>query len=61
MEETLVTEIVGSPLCMPPEMLLKSPYNPFQADIWAFGILAYELIFGGTPYANYGTMDCELV
>lgn len=33
---------------MPPEALLQSTYGP-KTDIWAFGILIYEMLHGDTP------------
>lgn len=41
---------VGSPIYMPPEALLQSVYNP-KTDIWAYGILIYELLHGDPPLA----------
>jgi serine/threonine protein kinase len=38
----------GSPLYMPPE-LLNNNYNMFQSDIWALGMILYEMIFGYHP------------
>lgn len=34
---------------MPPELLVKKKYDPFKADIWAFGILLYWLVLGYFP------------
>lgn len=33
---------------MAPEMLRKSEYS-FKIDIWAIGILLYEIVYGKTP------------
>jgi serine/threonine protein kinase len=35
---------------MPPEALLQSIYTP-KTDVWAFGILIYELLHGDPPLA----------
>ena len=37
---------VGSPLYMSPEALKQSRYSD-KSDIWAIGITAYELLYGG--------------
>ena len=34
---------------MSPELMLKKKYDPFLADIWAFGILLYWLVLGYFP------------
>ncbi|CAD8180469.1 unnamed protein product [Paramecium octaurelia] len=39
---------VGTPLYMAPEILLKNQYSE-KSDIWALGIMTYELIFNSIP------------
>lgn len=39
---------VGTPLYMAPEILLKNQYSE-KSDIWALGIMTYELIFKSIP------------
>ena len=39
---------------MAPEGLIHNIYGP-KTDIWAFGILLYELMHGETPYAQCRT------
>jgi serine/threonine protein kinase len=36
---------VGSPLYMAPESLRRNEYS-FQSDIWALGVIYYEMVFG---------------
>lgn len=43
----------GSPYATAPEVLDRSPYS-FEVDIWAFGILVYELVERGMPFPNTG-------
>lgn len=38
---------------MSPEGYIENKYGP-KTDVWAFGILLYELIFGKTPF-----YDCK--
>lgn len=40
---------VGSPIYMPPEALNDNKYS-FKSDIWALGVIFYEMIAGKTPW-----------
>jgi serine/threonine protein kinase len=40
--------ICGSPLYMAPELLLEN-HSDSRSDLWSFGIIMYELLFGGHP------------
>ena len=40
---------VGTPMYMSPQSLTKNEYS-FKSDIWAVGVLFYEMIFGYTPW-----------
>jgi tetratricopeptide (TPR) repeat protein len=44
--------VVGTPTYMAPEQAAADPATDHRADIYAFGILAYELIVGEPPFAN---------
>lgn len=48
-DETLIHNVCGTPLYMAPEMVLHRTYD-YKADLWSVGIIAYECIFGHTPY-----------
>lgn len=37
---------------MSPELVQKRPYDPFKADIWAFGIMLYWIVLGYFPQDN---------
>jgi serine/threonine protein kinase len=39
---------------MAPEALINSVYSP-KTDVWAFGVLVYELLHGRTPFSNCRT------
>jgi serine/threonine-protein kinase ULK/ATG1 len=39
----------GSPFFMSPEALKRNRFS-FESDIWALGVMAYELVFGKLPY-----------
>jgi serine/threonine protein kinase len=44
----VVTESVGSPFWMAPEVLMGKPYNE-KADVYSFGVLLYEFLTGVIP------------
>ena len=43
--------LCGTYQYMPPEVILQKPYD-CKVDIWSFGICAYELIHGFTPFVD---------
>lgn len=47
----LITTILGSPLYMAPEILLKNCYEA-TADLWSIGVILYECLFGKAPYSS---------
>ncbi|CAL1527085.1 unnamed protein product [Lymnaea stagnalis] len=49
----------GSILWMAPEVIRMKEQNPytFQSDVYAFGIVLYELMTGSLPYANINNKD----
>ena len=48
----LSNDFTGSPAFLAPEILNRKPYNPFQADIWSFGMTLYYLLTGKFPFSN---------
>lgn len=47
--DSMISTICGSPIYMAPEMLLTSMYN-IKADLWSFGVIMYEMLYGINPY-----------
>jgi eukaryotic-like serine/threonine-protein kinase len=47
---TRTSTIMGSPLYMSPEQMVASKNVDARCDIWALGIILYELITGATPF-----------
>jgi serine/threonine-protein kinase len=41
---------LGSPLYMSPEQMVASPHVDPRADIWALGVILYELLSGKPPF-----------
>lgn len=48
------TGMVGTPAYMPPELLSSGEVGP-AADLYATGIMLYEMLSGRTPFAGTGT------
>lgn len=49
--DEMITTMCGSPIYMAPELILEMGYN-IKADLWSFGVIMYELLYGTNPY-NY--------
>jgi serine/threonine protein kinase len=47
---------VGSPLYMAPESLKRNEYS-FKSDIWALGIIFYEMLLNDTPWRAKNEKD----
>jgi len=43
--------MVGTPIYMAPEKLLRKPYD-VNSEVWSIGIIAYELIVGNFAYSD---------
>ncbi|KAK2956030.1 putative serine/threonine protein kinase [Blattamonas nauphoetae] len=44
-----LTSMKGTPLYMPPELVMEKPYDK-SADLWSMGIVLYELFVGVPPF-----------
>ena len=40
---------VGTPLYMSPQILMSERYTT-KSDIWSFGFIFYEILYGKTPW-----------
>lgn len=49
--DDMVGTLCGTPIYMAPELLISMKYNT-KADLWSFGVIMYELLYGNNPY-NY--------
>ena len=61
---TPVTEFMGTPVYMPPEAFGGAGYVDARADVWALGVMLYEVLSGANPFMAPGAspMACmELV
>lgn len=46
----LSSTFCGSLAYASPEILSKSPYNPFASDVWAVGVILYAFVYGRLPF-----------
>jgi len=51
--------LCGTPLYAAPEIILQLGHNQ-SADVWAFGMIIFELIIGDTPFYSPGMNQIEL-
>lgn len=47
---------VGTPVYMPLESLTANTYNE-KTEVWALGIILYEIIFGSVPFRGKTEQD----
>lgn len=47
--DEMMDTICGSPLYMAPEIIKTKNYT-IKSDIWSFGVIIYEMIYGYTPF-----------
>lgn len=47
--DNMISTICGSPIYMAPELLVDMKYNT-KADMWSFGVIMYELLYGVNPF-----------
>lgn len=47
--DDMVNTICGSPIYMAPELLIDIKYN-MKADLWSFGVIMYEMLYGVNPF-----------
>lgn len=46
----LFNTFCGSPLYVPPELILRQEYHGPPVDIWALGVLLFTMVSGGLPF-----------
>lgn len=50
--EKMISSTSGTTAYMAPEMFLESEYDPFAADIWAFGVTLFHMFIGCLPWIS---------
>ncbi|CAD8155245.1 unnamed protein product [Paramecium octaurelia] len=58
-ENQLCQDYCGTPAYMAPEIFQKKPYDGKKADIWALGVLLYQILCGKVPFP--GKNDEEIM
>ncbi|CAD8046548.1 unnamed protein product [Paramecium primaurelia] len=56
LDEDLMTSLVGTPLYMSPQVLLRKQYTS-KCDVWSIGLIFYEMIEGKTPWNVRDILD----
>jgi serine/threonine-protein kinase len=57
---THTTTVMGSPFYMSPEQMQSAKDVDVRADIWALGVILYELLTGSTPFRGESYADIAI-
>jgi serine/threonine protein kinase len=57
---TKTSAIMGSPLYMSPEQMRSTKTADAQSDIWALGVILYELVTGNVPFTGQSAMEIAI-
>jgi serine/threonine protein kinase len=51
-----MTSTIGTTSWIAAELFLKRPYSE-KADVYSFGVLVWEVLFGGIPFETVAAFD----
>ena len=54
-----MTQVLGTPWYMAPEMLAKTPYDE-KCDIWSLGVTIYMLLMSEPPFRGNTVSEMEI-
>jgi hypothetical protein len=55
-KDMMTMTVCGSPIYMAPEMILNKKPS-IKSDLWSFGVVMYEMLYGFNPYNSPTTCD----
>lgn len=49
-KDKVITEHIGTPAYLAPEIIKEEGYKNFQADIWSLGVMSFIALTGTVPF-----------
>ena len=53
-----MSQFCGTPYYIDPDIVRRTPYNGYGADVWACGVILYIILVGKLPFV--GEFEADL-